>query len=91
MRVILCDDNALEREYFAELTKKIAAKNDTFIDLEIYENAKQLLFDVEDELNTVDIFLLDINMPEINGIEAAAKIREKGYEGEIIFLTVSGW
>ncbi len=89
MRVILCDDNALEREYFAELTKKIAAKNDIFIDLEIYENAKQLLFDVEDELNTVDIFLLDINMPEINGIEAAAKIREKGYEGEIIFLTVS--
>ncbi len=89
MRLVLCDDNAAEREYFSDLTKEIANKNDIFIDLDIYENARQMLFALEGEFDKIDVFLLDINMPELSGIEAARKIRDAGYKGEIVFLTVS--
>jgi len=39
------------------------------------------------EKHKTDIFLLDIEMPGMNGFELAAKIREKGYKEPIIFLT----
>jgi CheY-like chemotaxis protein len=39
------------------------------------------------EKHKADIFLLDIEMPGMNGFELAAKIREKGHKEPIIFLT----
>ncbi|HYJ45447.1 MAG TPA: response regulator transcription factor [Pyrinomonadaceae bacterium] len=35
-----------------------------------------------------DVCLLDISMPIINGIEAAARLKESGSEAKIIFLTI---
>jgi len=37
--------------------------------------------------NTPDLFLLDIEMPKMNGYELAEKIRGNGYAAPIIFLT----
>lgn len=39
------------------------------------------------EKHKADMFLLDIEMPGMNGFELATKIREKGYKEPIIFLT----
>lgn len=36
-----------------------------------------------------DLLLLDINMPDKTGIEAACELRKGGYEYPIIFLTTS--
>ncbi len=35
-----------------------------------------------------DVVVLDISMGECNGIEIARQLRERGYVGEIVFLTV---
>ncbi|MBO6229496.1 MAG: response regulator [Ruminiclostridium sp.] len=37
--------------------------------------------------NTVDIAVLDINMPDMNGIELAVRIKDKSPDTSIIFLT----
>jgi len=39
--------------------------------------------------NTPDLFLLDIDMPEMNGFELAREIRAIGQKGSIIFLTAN--
>ena len=39
--------------------------------------------------NNPDLFLLDIEMPEMNGYELARKIRESGQKAPIIFLTAN--
>jgi CheY-like chemotaxis protein len=39
------------------------------------------------ERHTADLFLLDIEMPGMNGYELAAKIRERGQKAPLIFLT----
>lgn len=35
-----------------------------------------------------DVVVLDISMGECNGIEIARRLRERGYVGEVLFLTV---
>ena len=39
------------------------------------------------ETHQPDLFILDIEMPEMNGYELAEKIRERGQKAPIIFLT----
>ena len=39
------------------------------------------------EKKTYDLAIVDIAMPEINGIELARRIRERQYQTHIIFLT----
>ena len=36
-----------------------------------------------------DVCVIDISMPQLNGIEAAIKLRENGSEAKIVFLTVN--
>jgi len=36
-----------------------------------------------------DLFLLDLEMPEMNGVELCSDLRELGYDGKILILSVS--
>lgn len=89
MRVILCDDNSVELSKLQDMVKKVDEAGDFQIELESYESADQMLFQLEDKLKFIDVLLIDINMPGLNGMEAAARLRKKGYVGEIVFTTVS--
>ena len=40
-----------------------------------------------DMVNSFDLFLLDVQMPNITGIEVAKKIRELGSDAAVVFLT----
>lgn len=91
LKVAICDDNAKERDFFYNICKTIKEQENIQIKLKQYEHGEALLFDLEDTkvMNTVDIVLLDINMPGRNGIDVAHKLREYGYQGAIIFITKS--
>ena len=89
MIVVICDDNPIERENLLEVTTHISKSEGYDAEFEVFENAKQMLFELEDNLELIDVILLDINMPGIDGMEAALKLRSNGYIGEIVFTTVS--
>ena len=91
IKVALCDDSAKEREFFYNMCKFIREYKGIEILLKEYETGDSMLFDFEDSRlrHSVDIILLDINMPGKNGIEVAEDLREMGYCGLIIFITVS--
>lgn len=89
MRVVLCDDNPKERDLYTRLVEQILGEEGIDADIVQYTSGNQLIFETEDELEVVDILLLDIRMPGMSGIEAARIVRDKGYKGEIVFLTVS--
>ena len=89
IKIAICDDNE------KELNQAISAchdyiKIDPSIDVEIniYLNSKDLLTNVQSN-NLYDIYLLDIYMPEISGLELASIIKEQKKKAEIIFLTSS--
>ncbi|MDE7390810.1 MAG: LytTR family DNA-binding domain-containing protein, partial [Lachnospiraceae bacterium] len=74
---IVCD---LLKHYFS----------DRCISYEItqFENGINLLHEVEDG-RYFDIVVLDIYMDKLLGIDVAHKLREIGFEGDIIFLTAT--
>lgn len=41
-------------------------------------------------MQEVDLVLLDIDMPEMNGMETFRRIKKAGYKVPVIFLTASG-
>jgi two-component system response regulator NreC len=81
-RIVLADDHKMLR---AGLKLMIAANSEYEIAGEADNGSEALR--LAEELKP-DLILLDINMPEINGIEVARKIREKNKEIRILLLTM---
>lgn len=79
----LCDDEQTTHEVVGSMLSDYAHHNDVGLKVVHYYSAKELI-EADDEL---DFLLLDIEMPEMDGIEAAYKLRTKGVEYKIIMLT----
>src|SRR2546421_12796487 len=67
-RLLIVDDNEMNRDMLA---RRLARKG---YEIALAENARQLLQRVEQE--GVDLVLLDIEMPEISGLDALKTLRE---------------
>lgn len=83
MRIVICDDDRLFMELLEEQTKDIMERLcGSRIQVSGCCDGQELL-----EQNEADIYFLDIDMPVINGIEAANRLQEQ-YPGSIlIFVT----
>jgi DNA-binding NarL/FixJ family response regulator len=81
-RVIVFDDNKDRRE---SLELLISIKEDMEC-IGTFENVKHVLSDIQE--SQPDVVLMDIDMPEINGIEAVRQIRTKYPKLFIIMQTV---
>ncbi|PWH85293.1 response regulator [Brumimicrobium oceani] len=83
IRVAVAEDNIF-------LAKAITEKIELFEDLKlkyIAENGAELIGMLAEDLN-VDIILMDIQMPQMDGIEATQIIRAKYPQIKIVMLTV---
>ncbi|HPZ53357.1 MAG TPA: LytTR family DNA-binding domain-containing protein [Clostridia bacterium] len=84
MNVAICDDNInygkLAENYIREIVGPRRALN-----IDIFLSGQKLLESINDK--TYDIVFLDIEMPGINGIEVAQRLREKDKSVIIAFLT----
>jgi CheY-like chemotaxis protein len=69
MKVLLAEDNAVNRT----LAKRLLEKHGHTV--VVVENGRAALETLERE--TVDLVLMDVQMPEMDGLEATAAIREK--------------
>ena len=87
IRILMCDDEPSAIMEYENRINTLGKKHGLDLSIKSFQNADQLFFYMEDEKAVIDIVFLDIQMPGIDGIEAAVKLRQKGYSGEIIFLT----
>lgn len=78
-KIAVCDD---ERIFVDDVVEKIRKQSEQY-DISEYTSGEELL-NTSLEFN---IIFLDIEMTGINGINAAFALRERGYDGMIIFLT----
>ena len=83
----MCDDEPTAISEYENRINTLGKKHGLDLSIRSFQNADQLFFYMEDEKAVIDIVFLDIQMPGIDGIEAALRLRQKGYSGEIIFLT----
>lgn len=88
IRIAVCDDNALQRELMRDMLEMYIESSPYDFRVEAFASAEDLLEFVRKE-HAFDIYLLDLIMPGINGMEAAATLRMMKDDGKIIFLTAT--
>lgn len=79
MRIAICDD---ERFYRKE-TINCIKEYDSSIEIVEFEDGSELVNTKE----TFDLILLDVEMPQLDGMTAAKQLRSRKVDTEIVFLT----
>jgi DNA-binding LytR/AlgR family response regulator len=90
MRIAICDDNIIELANLEKTVFNLVESNLDFqgTTIKVFHSATDLLA-YEGIKTDFDLFILDIIMPDMNGIELAEEIRKKNSDCKIIFLTTS--
>lgn len=90
IEIALCDDNVNDIEALKAYTEQFASEYAEHpIRMKVFNSAAELLKVIEKN-GGFDLYLLDVMMPEMSGIEFAEIIRARGEHSEIVFITVSG-
>ena len=88
MHIVFCDDHADVIAKYQRIVEDICVRHKIDATFDSYKSGESLLFSMEEIILGADIIFLDVRMPGRNGIEVASVLRENGYGGEIIFLTL---
>ncbi|MBP3338520.1 MAG: response regulator transcription factor [Lachnospiraceae bacterium] len=88
MNIAICDDAKQYRVQIVYLLAEYAEQKHLDFTISEFSKAADLL-DEAQRINGFDIYILDVMMTEMNGIELGVKLRENGYDGIIIYLTSS--
>ncbi len=83
IHVALCDDEQTVFLMAEELIRRYEIAYQVTLLTDYYTDAESLLGNVD----SYDLLLLDIEMPDMDGIELGRKLLEKDYSGKIIILS----
>lgn len=89
LRIAVCDDEAQQlKRMTALLETYFQAHSGLDGQVETFQSGDALLARMEHSRG-FDLYILDILMPELSGIETGRRLRARGDGGEIIYLTSS--
>ena len=87
IEIAVCDD---EQIYIDRIVKYIEVYSEEYeldINVTAYNSGNSLLKDIEDDQSKYDIIFLDVEMPNIDGVDTARKIRKITKDVIICFVT----
>ena len=84
--LIICDDENTQLSLLESYVGEWARERRQETDITLCRSAEELLFRREEKRET-DILLLDIDMPRMDGLSLARRLREQGEGAQIIFVT----
>ena len=86
MKIAICDDDAHSLQRVSDIVTEYTTGRG--IHVSCYSSAAALLQDAF-RLGGFDLYILDIIMPTMTGIQLSAQLRQAGFSGQILFLTSS--
>lgn len=89
MKVYICDDSKSDLLRLQHYLKKYAQNENINIEVEEFESARELFLAHNATKEKPVLIFLDIYMNQIDGIEAAKKLRKAGIKTSILFTTSS--
>ena len=87
MRIAVCDDDPRELDNITEYLEDYRRIRRCDLSYQIFDSSVELA--EASAVSPYDIYLLDVIMPVLNGIELAQEIREFDRAADLIFLTSS--
>lgn len=85
-KIAVCDDMEEDVKYISSAVNQWAEKENIMVDIETFPSAESFLSRYAEQ-KAFDILLLDIEMPSMNGVELAKRIRKENDAVQIIFIT----
>lgn len=82
--IAVIEDENIIRQDILEYLKRYMVENDYSYQVKDFSSAESFFFS---QVNSYDIILMDINLPGLNGYEAAKQLREKNNSSVIVFVT----
>lgn len=86
LRIAICDDEALELAATRAMMEEFITLRGLSARIETFADGKSLLFAMSEPF---DLYLLDVVMPEQNGVELGKELRKSDTSGVIVYLTTS--
>lgn len=86
MRVVIVDDNIVFANKISQIVIDFFSQNQESVDVKVYGNGISLLDELENNRN-YDIYFLDIEMPSIDGLTLAQRVKKLEEDACIIFIT----
>ena len=86
MHLILCDDDNVFLDKLETRIRGLCQKHGIAVEMERYDSSKKMLEGLKD-LDTVPVFLIDIDMPEVNGFAVASFLKKWNRECCIGFVS----
>lgn len=87
MKIAICDDELSSIQEIRSLLTHWAVRHDLSFTLYQYSNGDDLLLALKN--TSMDLIILDIIMPLLNGLDTARELRSEGITVPLIFLTSS--
>ena len=88
-RIVLCDDVQVERQIIKDALERFFLERSENIIIQEYDCGETFLADVEEGFTEFDMLFLDIRMEKVDGMETARRLRKRGIDGPVVFLTNS--
>ncbi|MDD6484822.1 MAG: LytTR family DNA-binding domain-containing protein [Clostridiales bacterium] len=85
-RIAICDDEPQDAEYINKTVKEILQTENIDNEIFCYNSGRGLTEAIGNGVS-FDLLLLDVMMPQQNGIELAAYLRKNLYDASIIFIS----
>ena len=84
MRIAVVDDEKKATDLIMKYIKRFGEENDSVMETRVYENPNDFLSAYRSD---IDLVLMDIEMPGLNGIETARELRRMDPNVTLIFIT----
>ena len=85
MKIAICDDEAVTRDTLSDFIEKTYHSLDLIVDK--YSSGQSLLQALAKKRHSYDLLLLDIEMPGLDGMQTAKRIRQILPELHVVFIT----
>ncbi len=87
MNIAICDDKECDALAAREVIRNTLNKLNKEAEIEYYLNAKEIQDKLLKKNELIDLLILDIDMPDISGLDLAEKLRANNLKLLIIFLS----